>query len=110
MERKGALNCICQMGRLGGTKKGGVCQGYTPGKEARAEVADSVGASSRTGTPTSIAFVQSSQKMWRIMMEMRSLRSHGCEYYTYNDEKPIEDVREETAGLSIIKCGSALAS
>lgn len=70
------------MGRLGGTKKGGVSQGYTPGKEASTEVADSVGASSRTGTPTNIAFVQSSQKMWKIMMEMRSLCSQGYEYYT----------------------------
>lgn len=38
MERKGTLNCICQMGRLGGTKKGDVSQGHMPGKEARAEV------------------------------------------------------------------------
>lgn len=72
------------MGSLGGTKKGGVSQGYTPGKEARAEVADSVEASSRTGTPTNIAFVQSSQKMWMMMMmmEKRSLCSQGYEYYT----------------------------
>lgn len=70
------------MGRLGGMKKGDVSQGHMPGKEARAEVADSVEASSRTGTPTNIGFVQSSQKMWRIMMEMRSLCSQGYEYYT----------------------------
>lgn len=43
-------------------KKGGVSQGYMPGKETRVEGVDIFEASSMTSTFANTAFVQSSQK------------------------------------------------